>query len=75
MGEDSAARREVGPWSLEEGLNLFSNVCKATGVEAIKKSVKLVIQSEQLETDEAEVKQRKLPRYDYDEDQGELRVN
>ena len=73
MGEDSAARREVGPWSLEEGLNLFSNVCKATGVEAIKKSVKLVIQSEQ--SDEAEVKQRKLPRYDYDEDQGELRVN
>ena len=39
MGEDSAPKRDLGPWSLKEGLKLFENVCKATGVKAMRQTV------------------------------------
>lgn len=64
MGYQSAAPRDLGPWSLEEGVNLFENVCTATGVEAMRKSMKLVIVSD--------AKQSK--RYEVDEDEGQLRI-
>lgn len=38
MGEESAPQRDLGPWSLKEGLNLFESVCTATGVKAMRKS-------------------------------------
>ena len=41
MGEDGAPQRDLGPWSVSEGVALFENVCKATGVKAMKKTIKL----------------------------------
>ena len=32
IGEDNAVQRNLGPWELTEGIKLFENVCKATGV-------------------------------------------
>ena len=43
MGEESAQRRDMGPWSVTEGVTLMENVCKATGVKAIRSSMKLVV--------------------------------
>ena len=39
MGEDRANDRDLGPWMVTEGVNLFKAVCKATGVKCIKKTV------------------------------------
>ncbi len=36
MGEDGASQRDLGPWTLTEGLKLFENVCTATGVQAMR---------------------------------------
>ena len=64
MGEDSAPKRDLGPWSLKEGLNLFENVCKATGVKAMKNSMKVSY---------PESTNSKI-RYQIDEAGGEIRV-
>ena len=64
MSYDSTVKRDLGPWSLQEGVQLLENVCTATGVEAMRKSMKLVMQ------DDAS----KGTRYEVDEDRGQLRV-
>ena len=46
MGEESAQRRDMGPWSVTEGVALMENVCKATGVKAMRSSMKLVVMKE-----------------------------
>ena len=43
MGEESSTRRESGPWSLTEGVELLEKVCKATGIKAMRSSMKLVV--------------------------------
>jgi hypothetical protein len=45
MGEDESRQRDLGPWSLSEGLRLFENVCTATNVQAMRHSLKLSILS------------------------------
>ena len=62
MGEDRANDRDLGPWMVSEGVNLFKAVCKATGVKCIKKTVQLRIIAEEskgkkrFEVDEEEVR-------------------
>ena len=53
MGASSAIKREVGPWTLQEGVNLFEKVCIAIGAENIcRKSVKLEINPSEKHSDE-----------------------
>lgn len=67
MGEDSAPKRELGPWTLSEGIALFTNVCKATGVKAMKNSMALKIVAK-------ENADKKNKRFEVDEEKGEVRV-
>ena len=64
MSVDSVVKRDLGPWSLEEGVQLFENVCTVTGVSAMKNSIKLVMQEDA----------DKSVRYEVDEEGGKLRV-
>lgn len=42
LGAQSAIKREVGPWTVPEGINLFEKVCIAIGAENVmRKSIKL----------------------------------
>lgn len=65
MGEDSAPKRDLGPWTLSQGIALFENVCKATGIKAMKKSITLSV------IDQVHAKGK---RYEIDEAAGEVRV-
>ena len=47
MGADNAAKRRVGPWSLQEALELLDLVCTATNAKIMKSSVKVVFKEEQ----------------------------
>ena len=67
MGEASAPKRDLGPWSLKEGLKLFENVCKATGVKAMKKSISVEYPATSTQKD-------KKVRYRIDENYGKIQV-
>ena len=71
MGEDSAPKRDLGPWSVSEGVALFQSVCTATGVKAMRESLKLVIAKEE---DAKKALQSGGKRYDLSESEGELRI-
>ena len=44
MGDCAApVERNLGPWTLKEGVSLFESVCKATGVTAMRGSMSLII--------------------------------
>ena len=68
MGEESAPKRDLGPWSLKEGLKLFENVCQATGVKAMRQTV-----SVEYDVKASSSKERKA-RYRYDEADGKICV-
>ena len=65
MGEDSAVKRELGPWTLKEGLALFENVCKATEVKAMRQSMTVKYPTAATTS---------KSRYEVDETKGEIRV-
>jgi len=65
MGEDTAVKRDLGPWTLSQGVALFENVCKATGLKAMRKSVTLNVLGYPHATGK---------RYEVDEAGGEVRV-
>ena len=57
----------MGPWSVTEGVALMENVCKATGVKAMRGSMKLVVMKESQVSSMG-------TRYAVDEERGEQRV-